>query len=589
MIIFVFFSFLLYGQYSNPINLQSINSSEDDLGLVYNTSTNKYYFHSNRQGSFKFFSFNDIESDNAISLNNAINNSNKNVSYISFDKDNNAIFSKFNNYKRQSYLNLFQSNYYKQSWGKGKSIEGLIGSFFISQSTISKDNNFIIFISDMDSELGDTDLYIAYRNDLNEWEKPIPLSELNSTGNEITPSLIGNDTLFFASNGQGGTGGYDIFMSKRVLGKWQRPVPMNELNSIYDDSDPFAVTTDTIYFSSNRVGGKGKYDFYYVFKDIENKKEENLEDFDIFLSSFVSNINVKTQSKIKQKAIYPYIHYDKNEIDFHNSFEKRNIETLKAVADYIRKGNNIELNIWTKSELEKDNEKNSKFIFDNRVDEILNYLKSNYKIDKSKINVNYTYSKVEKNYIYLFSKSDFLETMVEYDKSVKIEPSNFVFQLDIKQKEKVDKFELEMSINGKIKKQLSIGSQLPINSKIELDNFSKEISGSDSLNIHLTIFSNNQILKKDYNYSVTNSYEKIKEDDEQYLSFYLITTSDILNDSFYSQIIKRIESKFSKKYLIFESSYQIDDLIYKIENTSGLKITHKMNDNLGKEILVKLK
>lgn len=594
MIIFIILSFFLYGQYLSPINLEQINSSNDDLGLVYNHTTQKYYFHSNRNSSnknglSKIYYFDNINSSEAIFLNNSINISNKNVSYISFDKNNNAIFSKFSSYKRQSYLNLFHSDYYKQSWGKGNSIKELNGDYFISQSTISKDNSFMIFVSDMDTENGDTDLYITYRNELNQWDKPIALSELNSNGNEITPCLVGNDTLLFASNGQGGAGGFDIFISKRVLGKWQRPIPMVDLNSTYDDSDAFSTGGDTIFFSSNRIGGKGGYDIYYTYKPSDFSEDDNLDDLEIHLSSFVSNINVKTQSKVSYKTIYPYIHYDANEIDFNNSFAKRNTETLKAIANYIRKGNEIELNIWTKSELEKDNEKNSKFIFDNRVTEIINYLKDNFKIDESKINVNYTYSKSDKNYIYFFSESDFLESMVESDKKVTVEPSNFIFQLDINKKEVIDKFELEMSINGKVKKQLSIGNKLPINSKIELTNYTDEISGSDSLNIHLTIFSRNNTLKKDYIYSITNSYEKIKEDLSSNINFYLISSSDISNDNFYYQIIDKVKSRYKKNDLILESSFLIDDVIYEIEKKSDLKITHKLNDNLGKEIIIKEK
>jgi outer membrane protein OmpA-like peptidoglycan-associated protein len=88
--------------------------------------------------------------------------------------------------------------------------------------------------------------------------------DINTSGDEMFPSIKNNGILYFSSNGLPGYGGLDIYSAKMVDGKWllQRNEGLS-INSSYDD---FGITfvNDTIgYFSSNRVGGKGKDDIYY--------------------------------------------------------------------------------------------------------------------------------------------------------------------------------------------------------------------------------------------------------------------------------------------------------------------------------------
>lgn len=89
------------------------------------------------------------------------------------------------------------------------------------------------------------------------------ISILDSAADYLYPYLINNaQTLFFASNRAGGKGGYDIYAINKVNGEWQK-VPTNiesintEFNEIYPVSKP-----DTLLYTSDRVGGMGGYDMY---------------------------------------------------------------------------------------------------------------------------------------------------------------------------------------------------------------------------------------------------------------------------------------------------------------------------------------
>ena len=84
-----------------------------------------------------------------------------------------------------------------------------------------------------------------------------------------------SDKLYFTSNRKEGKGGYDIFyvsIKNGIIGK--QPIAIDQLNSSFDDIMP-SVKNDTIYYSSNRLGGLGGFDAYAYSKinglaDIKN-------------------------------------------------------------------------------------------------------------------------------------------------------------------------------------------------------------------------------------------------------------------------------------------------------------------------------
>lgn len=95
-------------------------------------------------------------------------------------------------------------------------------------------------------------------------------SVLSSEFDDKCPSIT-NNRIVFTSNRAGGFGGYDLYYSYFENGKWSEPVNFGEgINSAYDEyrpivrSDPYEFDNDMMIFSSNRPGGKGGFDLYYV-------------------------------------------------------------------------------------------------------------------------------------------------------------------------------------------------------------------------------------------------------------------------------------------------------------------------------------
>ncbi len=77
------------------------------------------------------------------------------------------------------------------------------------------------------------------------------------------PSLSADgNTLYFSSNRRGGKGGFDIWKSKRVNGEWQMPSNVRGVNSSDDELFPFISPDGTLYFSTDARAGIGGLDIY---------------------------------------------------------------------------------------------------------------------------------------------------------------------------------------------------------------------------------------------------------------------------------------------------------------------------------------
>ena len=87
---------------------------------------------------------------------------------------------------------------------------------------------------------------------------------------------IHGDKLYFSSKGLNSLGGYDIFFSEYVDGKWSKPKNMGyPINTAYDEFSYSPVIHEKIAFlTSNRPEGVGGFDIYKVVYPSEEKFPE---------------------------------------------------------------------------------------------------------------------------------------------------------------------------------------------------------------------------------------------------------------------------------------------------------------------------
>ena len=95
------------------------------------------------------------------------------------------------------------------------------------------------------------------------------ITNLSSDSADKCPFILGN-TMVFASNRAGGFGGFDLYYSKFENGVWSEPTNFgSKINTAADEYRPVirreeGFDNDFMIFSSNRDGGKGGFDLYYV-------------------------------------------------------------------------------------------------------------------------------------------------------------------------------------------------------------------------------------------------------------------------------------------------------------------------------------
>ena len=306
-------------RWEEPINVFILNSEADDFAPAWNKELNILYFNSNRE-KYSYFYTAKIDIDGEFlapqKIKDEINVPFNNQSYISFENSNKAILTTYRQTSKRPYLNLYQSFFERNSWSKPILIESLASDDFSGHSTVSPCGKFMIFSSTRSPEHSDTDLWIAYKQLDGSWDNITNLNSLNSPGNEISPFLKSEDTLFFASNGHSGPGGYEIFVSIKKSGNWQRPYPLVDINTEFDESDFSILPNGDAIFASNRPSSLGQLDLYLARKRIVRTEEVVYHTaLEISLAGTVSSIRSNSNFKYSLFPIFNYINYNSKEIE----------------------------------------------------------------------------------------------------------------------------------------------------------------------------------------------------------------------------------------------------------------------------------
>ncbi len=158
-----------------------------------------------------------------------------------------------------------------KKWTKPVPLKGINTKFWETSFCFTEDFQTIYFTSNRPGGKGGLDIYVAQR-EADGWSNPELLS-INSPYDEDAPFIIG-EFLYFSSRSDLSNGGYDIFRIK--LGDLDAGIPEKlpyPLNSGADDIF-YSINdaTEIGYFSSNRSGGFGGMDIYFIdwnpsFKD----------------------------------------------------------------------------------------------------------------------------------------------------------------------------------------------------------------------------------------------------------------------------------------------------------------------------------
>lgn len=199
---------------------------------------------------------------------------------VTFSKDESRVFITRNNFferKKETddegitRLKVFVGTKNGKNWDNLEGLNFNSDEYSVAHATFSEDRQTLYFSSDMPGGFGGMDLYESkYENGT--WGPPMNLGpRINTEGHEVFPTYHNaSQKLYFASDGQVGLGGLDIYSTQYQDGDFTPPVnvgaPINSPNDdhsiILNDDESFG------FFSSNRSGGVGRDDIYSFRKKV---------------------------------------------------------------------------------------------------------------------------------------------------------------------------------------------------------------------------------------------------------------------------------------------------------------------------------
>lgn len=170
---------------------------------------------------------------------------------------------------QQFYNAILVSNFENNEWTHPVNINTqTLADGPIQNVGISGNGNTIVFARN-DNDI--FNLYMStYDSTKKSWNPIVRLpKEVNTRYWETHGSLNKyGDTLYFTSNKPGGKGGFDIYMSTKIPSGWSQPQSIGEsVNTSFDEISP-ALSADgnKLYFSSNGHPTMGGFDIFVSYK-----------------------------------------------------------------------------------------------------------------------------------------------------------------------------------------------------------------------------------------------------------------------------------------------------------------------------------
>jgi len=194
-----------------------------------------------------------------------------------FTKDGKTVYFTRNNYldgrgfdaNKVTLLKIYSAKIDKDgNWSEITALPFNSDSYQTAHPALSPDEKTLYFASNMEGTRGQSDLYRVKINDDGSFGTPENLGDaINTPGRETYPYVNADNELYFASDGQPGLGGLDIFITKLPKdGSLNFKKVLNVGEEANSPKDDFALIIDSKtkrgFLSSNRDGGQGSDDIY---------------------------------------------------------------------------------------------------------------------------------------------------------------------------------------------------------------------------------------------------------------------------------------------------------------------------------------
>lgn len=193
-----------------------------------------------------------------------------NEANVTFTKDGKTVvFARGNTGKRKGTadVDLYLSRFASGKWTEPRLIPVSDSASWDGSPAFSRDGRTLYFCSNRPGGVGGIDIYRANMDASGRFSKPVNMGkDINTPGDEMFPYVGPDAKLYFASDGHPGLGKLDLFVATRSQGVISIENLGKPINSRFDDFGLVFADDEMKYgfFSSNREGGKGDDDIYFV-------------------------------------------------------------------------------------------------------------------------------------------------------------------------------------------------------------------------------------------------------------------------------------------------------------------------------------
>ena len=180
---------------------------------------------------------------------------------------------------------LYLANEYDSDGGDGVSVTRRVGRRWSRPEALQIENHYnlsafvnyhlnidgtiLLMAVERNDGLGDMDIFVTFQKKDGTWSKPKNLgSTINTPEVESSVFLAADEkTIYFSSNGHGGEGGLDMFMSQRLDDSWTTwTIPQNMGSGINSSKNDYNYTIpasgEYAYFAADN--DKGNSDIYRI-------------------------------------------------------------------------------------------------------------------------------------------------------------------------------------------------------------------------------------------------------------------------------------------------------------------------------------
>ena len=146
------------------------------------------------------------------------------------------------------------------------------GQYSDADPFITPDGSRLYFISNRPAagkSKPDLDIWVMERTAAGGWGEPKNLGPpVNSPGNEWYPTVSANGTIYFGSDREGGKGRTDIYRSRLVDGKYAEAENLGDaINTQFNEFEPLVAPDESflIFMAGGRADGLGGFDLYISY------------------------------------------------------------------------------------------------------------------------------------------------------------------------------------------------------------------------------------------------------------------------------------------------------------------------------------